>query len=314
MKKLVKLLLVPVFILIAWPALAFNIDIHQVVEHPSLALAVKGFKDYLQDNGIEAAYKEYNAQNNVSLAQQNVNQIISDKPDLILTVGTMVSQTTVNKIQDIPIFFTAVTDPEAAQIVDSNSKPGGNVTGTSDITPIAEQVALVREFQPHAKNIGTIYNPGEINSVVQVEQIKKACQTYNFKLFEAIASDNAGVTRAAQSLISKVDAIFLPTDNTAISSYESIMKVAIDHKIPTYTIDGDSLVKGATASLSLDYYKLGRQTGAMAIKVLRGEAQPADLPVEFQTELRLTVNETFNNLIGFTVPAAAQERIQDVLK
>ncbi|MDR1487241.1 MAG: ABC transporter substrate-binding protein [Deltaproteobacteria bacterium] len=314
MKKLLQLLTFSLLFLIAIPVWAYDINVLKIVEHPSLNLAIQGFQDYLKDNGIEATYKEFDAQGKVDFAQQSVTQMLSNNPDLILTVGTMVSQQAVNKIKEIPILFTAVTDPLAAELVSTLEKPGGNVTGTSDITPLDTQISIVRLFQPEAKTLGVIYNPGEVNSVVQVEEIRKACLNYNFTIIEAVAAGNEAVIGAAQSLISKVDAIFLPSDNTAISSYESIMKVGIDHKIPIYCVDGDSIAKGGTASLNLEYYQLGRQTGEMAIQILKNNVKPGDIPVGFQRDLKLTVNETYNNKIGFVLPKEVEELNKVVLK
>ena len=314
MRKLALILLAPVVLLWAGSALAYNISVHLLVEHPSLDASVKGFKDALQESGLEVVFTEHNAQNNVATSQQIVTQIISEKPDLILTVGTMTSQQTVNKIKDIPILFTAVTDPVTAQLVDSMAKPGGNMTGTTDMTPLADQLALIKDIQPNVKNVGVIYNPGEDNSRVQVDLIKKGAETLGLTIVEAIAASNANVYSAAQSLVDKVDAIFLPTDNTVISSFESVIKVATERKIPLYCAEADSVRKAGTAALSLSYYELGRQTGQMAVKILKGEAKPADLPVETQERFDLLVNQVFNAQIGLEVPAAVLERAQEVLK
>jgi putative ABC transport system substrate-binding protein len=295
-------------------AQAYNVSVHLMVEHPSLNASVQGFKDALTESGLEIVFKEHNAQNNVATAQQIVTQIIGEKPDLILTVGTMASQQTVNKIKDIPILFTAVTDPVSAQLVNSMDKPGGNMSGTTDMTPLADQLALIKDIQPGAKNIGVIYNSGEDNSRVQVDLIKKGAAGLGLNIIEAIASNNANVYSAAQSLVGKVDAIFLPTDNTVISSYESVIKVSTEMKIPLYCAEADSVRKAGTAALSLSYYELGRQTGAMAAKVLKGEAKTAELAVETQERFNLLVNQAFNAQIGLEVPAAVLERAQEVLK
>jgi putative ABC transport system substrate-binding protein len=301
-------------LLLSVQAQAYNISVHLLVEHPSLNASVQGFKDALSESGLEVAFTEHNAQNNVATSQQIVSQIISEKPDLILTVGTMTSQQTVNKIKDIPILFTAVTDPVTAQLVASAEKPGGNMTGTTDMSPLKEQLALIMDIQPGVKNIGVIYNPGEDNSRVQVDLIKKGAAELELNIVEAIAANNANVYSAAQSLVDKVEAIFLPTDNTVISSYESVIKVATERKIPLYCAEADSVRKAGTAALSLSYYELGRQTGQMAVKILKGEAAPADLPVETQVRFAIIVNQVFNSQIGLEVPATVLERAQEVLK
>ncbi|MDR1656501.1 MAG: ABC transporter substrate-binding protein [Deltaproteobacteria bacterium] len=315
MKKLIWLFSIPLLVL--WSissAQAFNVTIHQLVEHPSLEEAANGFKAVLEESGLEVKFTEYNAQNNVATSQQIVNSIISEKPDLILTVGTLTSQSTVNKIKDIPIVFTAVTDPVTAQLVASLEKPGANVTGTSDMTPISDQIALIKEIQPDLKTVGVIYNPGEVNSQVQVDLVKKAAQSLGINVQEAVASNNANVYSAAQSLVGKAEAIFIPTDNTVISSFESVLKVATDRKIPVYPAEADSLKKGGTAALSLSYYELGRQTGLMAVKILKGEVKPSDIPVQTQEKFDLFLNSDFNNLIGLTIPQSIADRAQEVTK
>lgn len=314
MRKLALALLAPLLLVWGAPAMAFDVTVHLLVEHPSLNASVQGFKDVLAESGLEIAYTEHNAQNNLATAQQIVSQIIGEKPDLILTVGTLPSEQTVNKIKDIPILFTAVTDPVSAQLVDSMEKPGGNMTGTTDMTPLKDQLALIQDIQPGVKTVGIIYNPGEDNSRVQVDIIKKAAVELGLEIVEAIAANNAGVYPAAQSLIDKVEAIFLPTDNTVISSFESVIKVATERKIPLYCAEADSVRKAGTAALSLSYYELGRQTGAMAVKILKGEAKPADLPVETQDQFDLLVNQAYNAQIGLEVPAAVLERAKEVLK
>jgi putative ABC transport system substrate-binding protein len=314
MRKLALILLATLAILCSAPAGAYNVSVHLLVEHPSLNASVQGFKNALAESGLEVVFAEHNAQNNVATSQQIVTQIIGEKPDLILTVGTMTSQQTVNKIKDIPILFTAVTDPVTAQLVDSMAKPGGNMTGTTDMSPLAEQLDLIKDIQPDVKNVGIIYNPGEDNSRVQVDIIKKAAEGLGLNIVEAVAPNNASVYSAAQSLVGKVEAIFLPTDNTVISSFESVIKVATERKIPLYCAESDSVRKAGTAALSLSYYELGRQTGRMAVKILKGEAKPADLPVETQERFDLLVNQAFNAEIGLEVPAAVLERAKEILK
>jgi putative ABC transport system substrate-binding protein len=314
MRKLALALLAAATLCWSAPAGAFDVSVHLLVEHPALNASVQGFKDALGESGLEINFTEHNAQNNVATSQQIVTQIISEKPDLILTVGTMTSQQTVNKIKDVPILFTAVTDPVNAQLVDSLERPGGNVTGTTDMTPLKDQLALIRDIQPDVKNVGVVYNPGEDNSRVQVDLIKKGAEELGLNIVEAIASNNAGVYSAAQSLVGKVEAIFLPTDNTVISSFESVVKVATDQKIPLYCAEADSVRKAGTAALSLSYYELGRQTGLMAAKVLKGEAKPAEMPVETQERFDLLVNQIYNAQIGLEVPAAVLERAHEILK
>jgi putative ABC transport system substrate-binding protein len=314
MKKLLLALLCSAMAMAAAPVMALTVSITQIVEHPSLDAASKGFQDVLREAGLEVEFKIHVAQNNITTSQQIVTQIIDEKPDLILAISTPSAQHVVNTVKDVPILFTAVTDPVAAQLVASLEQPGANVTGTSDMSPLAELIGIIREIQPEAKTLGTIYNSGEINSVVQIDIVKKACETYGFTLVEASTANNAGVTQAAQSLVGKVDAIFLPTDNTVISSYETVLKVGADHNIPIYPAEADSLAKGGSATLSLDYERLGRQTGEMAVKILRDGAKPADIPVELQKDFNLVYNGQFLEAIGQTLPQSVLDRSKEVSK
>jgi putative ABC transport system substrate-binding protein len=312
MKKLI-LALFCAMALAAIPAKAYDISIIQHALHPSLDASAKGFQDVLNESGLEIKFNPIHySQSNSTTSQQNVNEIIDEKPALILAVSTPSAQHVVTKIKDIPVLFTAVTDPVAAELVSSIDKPGANVTGTSDMSPLADLVAIIREIHPNAKTLGTIYNPGEINSVVQVDIVKKAAEQQGFTLVESPSADNAGVTQAAQNLVGKADVILIVTDNTAISSYEAILKVSLDHKIPLYPAEADSLAKGGSLTLSLDYYELGRQTAEMALKILKDGAKPADIPVEFQKNFKLVYNSNFNTQIGLTLPKAVQDRATEV--
>ncbi|MDR2339286.1 MAG: ABC transporter substrate-binding protein [Deltaproteobacteria bacterium] len=294
---------------------AYKISINQFVEHPSLDQTVQGFKDALKDGKVsDVEYSMHNAQAKTDTAAQIVHQIIGEKPDLVLAVATSSAIPTVNAIKDTPILFTAVTDPVEAKLVASLESPGANVTGTSDINPVADQIALIKEVQPTLKNLGIIYNSGEPNSVVQVGLAKAKAEELGIKLVEAVTVNTAGVNQAAQSLVGKVDAIYLPTDNSVISSLEAVLKVALDQKIPVYPAEDDSIRKGGVAVLSISYYQLGRQTGDMAVKILKGGVKPAAIPVETQNGSRLVVNQGFADKIGLKIPASVLDRADETLK
>ena len=314
MKKLFPLLLLSLLTLCpsAW---AVSVSINQFVEHPSLDEAVRGFKDALNQEGFkDVTYKLHNAQANMPTVLQIVSQVQGEKPDLVLTVATPSAQATVQKIKDLPVLFTAVTDPVSAGLVDSLEKPGHNVTGTTDMSPIAAQVALIREIHPQAKNMGVIYNSGEANSVVQVDILKAAAGKRGFALQEAVTVNTAGVYQAAKSLAGRVDLIYLPTDNTVISSMDSVIKVCVENKIPLYPGEADSVRKGGVAALALSYYELGRQTGVQAARILRGEARPAEMPVETQKETALVINLKVAGQMGAAIPQTVLDRAQEIIK
>jgi putative ABC transport system substrate-binding protein len=314
MKKLFPLLLLALLVA-AKPALAVKISVNQFVEHPALDASVKGFKDALADEGFaDAVFTTHIAQANMPTVLQIVSQIQGEKPRLVLAVATPSAQATVQKIKDIPVLFTAVTDPLSAGLVDSMDRPGRNVTGTTDMSPVLAQVALIREIHPQAKNMGVIYNAGEANSLALVKILKDAAAKHGFELKEAVTVNTAGVFQAAKSLVGGVDVIYLPTDNTVISSIDSVIKICVENKIPLYPGEADSLRKGGVASLAIDYYELGRQTGVQAARILRGESAPADMPVEAQKEAALVVNKPFAERVGVAVPQSILERAKEIIE
>jgi putative ABC transport system substrate-binding protein len=296
---------------LASAAPAYTISINQYVEHPSLNEAVRGFKEQLTALGLEVTFKEHLAQADMPTVTQIVNQIIDEKPDLVLAVATPSAQITANRIKDVPVLFTAVTDPVSAKLVASAASPGGNVTGTTDINPVAAQLALIKEIQPSVKKIGAIYNSGESNSVVQIQLAREAASLLEVELVESVTADTAGVMQAANNLIGKVDAVYLPTDNAVIASYEAVLKVCLDNKIPLYPAEDDSVRKGGVAVLSISYYQLGRQTGRMSARILKDGVKPADIPVESQTDFQLIVDPSFAAKVGIEIPKAVLDRADE---
>ncbi|MDX5400145.1 MAG: ABC transporter substrate-binding protein, partial [Actinomycetes bacterium] len=200
----------------------------------------------------------------------------------------------------VPILFTAVTDPVSADLVDSLEAPGGNATGTSDANPVMEQLELVKRLNPDATTVGIVYSSGEVNSQVQVDWAKDAAAELGLEIVEAAISTSAEVQQAAESL--DVDAFYVPTDNTVVSALESVIQVAEDKQILTIAAEGDSVARGTVATYGIDYYQLGYQTGEMAVKILRGEADPASMPVETQSDLQLYLNLAAAERMGVTIP------------
>jgi len=277
-----------------------SIGITQIVAHPSLDAARDGFKQALADAGYDVTYDEQNAQGDQSTAASIAGTFASADLDLILAIATPTAQSVVQAITDTPILFTAVTDPVSADLVDSLEAPGGNATGTSDANPVMEQLALVKRLDPQATRVGIVYSSGEVNSQVQVEWAKEAAAELGLEIVEAAVSTSAEVQQAAESL--DVDAFYVPTDNTVVSALESLIQVAEAKQILTIAAEGDSVARGAVATYGIDYYKLGYQTGEMAVKILRGEAEPATMPVETQTDLQLYLNLGAAERMGVTIP------------
>lgn len=282
-----------------------KLGIIQIVEHPALDAARQGFLDVLAENGYKDGEKlavDYqNAQGQQDTLQTIANKFAQDKKDLILAIATPSAQTMADKTSDIPILITAVTDPVAAKLVKSMDKPETNVTGTTDMNPIKEQLQLIKDLVPTAKKVGVIYNSSEVNSQVQVKICKEVAPELGLEIVEAPITASNEVMQGAQSLVGRCDAIYVPTDNMVVAAIASVVKVGEDKKLPVFAGEENTVKGGAIGTYGIDYYKLGRQTGEMALRVLKGE-KPQDMPIESQKELSLTLNPGAAERMGVTIP------------
>ncbi len=288
-------------------AQSYDISVNQFVEHPALDAVLKGFKDYMTEQQVSVRFKVHNAQANMGTATQIGQQILSEKADLIVAIATPSAQACARALEKAPsdlkrpLLFSAVTDPVAAGLVSNLEKPGGYTTGVSDLLPLEKHLAMLLAFKPNMERLGVMYNAGEANSKVLVKTLKQLSSKMGIKVIDATASKTSEVYQAAKSLVGKVDAVFIPTDNTIVSGLESAIKVGIQYKMPIFAGDVSSVKRGAVAAMGFDYYKHGYQTGAMALKILKG-ASPANIPVEFQKELELHINTKYAKIMGATPP------------
>lgn len=278
----------------------YKIGITQIVSHPSLDAAREGFKQALADAGVKATYDEQNAQGDQATATSIASKFASQHLDLVLAIATPAAQAAAQAITTSPVLFTAVTDPVAANLVTSNDHPGANITGTTDMNPVAEQIALVKQLNPAAKTVGVLYSSGEVNSQVQVDLARKAAATQGLTLVEKTITTTSEVLQAAQTL--SVDAIYVPTDNNVVAGLDSVIQVAETKHVPIIAGETDSVKKGALITYGLDYTSLGKQTGDMAVRVLTQGADPASMPVEAQKTPKLVINTTAAQRMGVTVP------------
>ncbi|MGE5587855.1 MAG: ABC transporter substrate-binding protein [Clostridia bacterium] len=322
------ILLVGVIVVLAAALLVVNviqkrssvttIGIMQIIEHPALDAAKKGFIDGLAEEGFvegdDLKFESQSAQGDMATAQSIAQKFVNDKVDMILAIATPTAQAAAKATTTIPVLITAVTDPVAAELVESIDRPGTNVTGTSDLTPVAKQLELLKQLVPTAQRVGIIYNAGETNSVVQVNLAKEAAPALGIELVEATASSTSGVYEAAQSLVGRVDAIYVPTDNTVVSALESVIKVAEESTIPVVVGEEDGVRRGALATVGIDYYALGKQTAKMAAKILREEAEPSEMPVEYQEDVRLVINLKAAEKMGVTVPESLIQQAYEVIR
>ncbi|MFV0433903.1 MAG: ABC transporter substrate-binding protein [Leucobacter sp.] len=293
------------------------VGISQFVQAPPLDAAVDGFKQAFADAGYEEGknieFDLQNANGEVPTATTIAQTFATSGVDLVLAVATPSAQAAMQNITDIPVVFTAVTDPVEADIVETNEAPGSNVTGTSDMNPVADQIALIKEIDPKAKKIGTVYSSGEVNSEVQVKLAREAAKDQGMELVEQTVT-NANELKQATEALGDVDAIYTPGDNLVISGLGSIVGVAEERGILVVGADAQHVEGGAVATLGIDYEKLGYQTGEMAVKILKDEADPATTPVETQSEFELTVNPGAAERFGFVLPDDMVDRAANVIE
>jgi putative ABC transport system substrate-binding protein len=280
----------------------FKVGITQFAPHPSLDAATEGFKKALKDKGIKVSYDEQNAQADMNNTQTIANNFVGDKVDLIFANATPSATAALNATKDIPIIFTSVTDPVGAGLVEAFDKPGKNITGTTDNHPEATKktISFITD-EVKAKNVGVIYNSGEQNSVVQVEEVEKIAKEKGAKLVKVSVSTTAEVKQASESLVGRVDAIYIPTDNTVVTALDSVIAVANSKKIPLFVGELDSMKKGAVAASGFSYFDLGYQSGIMAADILSGKKKASEIPVELPNSLKLVINKKAAEAQGLTV-------------
>lgn len=281
------------------------LGISQFVEHPALDATKQGILDALADNGykdgelldVDFRTSQANFDTALSIAQK----FVGDQRDIIVAIATPSAQAAVQAADgNIPVVFAAVTDPVAAGLVESNEAPGGMVTGTSDQVPMDQQVGLIKKFIPDVQTIGVIYSSAEVNSNVQVDAVTAAAGKLGIEVVKAGITTGSEVQQGTQSLVGKVDAIFIPTDNTVVSAFEGVLKVAQDNGIPIFASDVDTVERGAVATYGMDYYQMGYQTGEIVFQIINGE-DPSNIPVQTSNEIDLVINLDAASKFGLEV-------------
>ena len=289
----------------------YKIGIIQQMEHPALDSAREGLEKYLKgksDAKFEITVK--NAQGDNGTADTIAKQFVSDDVDLIYSIATNASQAAVNATggTDIPVVFNAVTDGVEAKLVTSNEKPGGNVTGVSDAAPLEKQLEMIREFLPEAKKIGMIYNIGEVNGKLQVQQVEKLAPKYNFEIVKKGVSATTEIATAAEQLAGDVDCIYNITDNMVVSATASITDKANAKNIPVFAAEDGQMKAGLLASDSISYEKLGEQAGSVAYDILVNGKKAGDIPVETAKDTTLYINKKVAEQLGIKIPDSLAER------
>lgn len=286
---------------------AFKIGVIQLVEHPALDAAYEGFVEGLEEAGLvegEDFVIDYQvAQGDKSSCQTIANKLVSDNCDLILAIATDAAQSTANATSTIPILVTAVTDPLDAGLVESNELPGTNVSGTSDLTPVKDQMELLQQIVPDCEKVALLYNSGESNSVFQINMAKEKLDELGIAYQDATVSQSSEIQQVVESLNGKVDAIYTPTDNLIASGMATVAMVANDAKIPVITGEEGMCVKGGLATYGINYKDLGKLTATQAVEIIKDGKNPADMPIQYLTNFDLIINEDTVAALDITIPS-----------
>ena len=283
----------------------YSIGIIQYAEHPALDAACEGFYDGLAAagyiSGANVNYDFQNAQGDPNNLMTIGQRFVAAKTDMILAIATPAAQAIAGQTADIPIVVTAVTDLVSAKLVDSNEHPGGNVTGTNDMNPIDAQIDLMLKLAPNVKTIGILYTSNEDNSILQAAIAREHCDTLGIAVIEGTVTSSNDVQQVAQSMAGKIDGLYVPTDNIIASAMPIVAEVMNSAKIPIICGESNMVANGGLATIGINYYNLGFQTGEMAAKILNGEVTAAELPVESQKKFDYAINGDTAEAIGITI-------------
>jgi putative tryptophan/tyrosine transport system substrate-binding protein len=282
-----------------------KIGVIQLTEHTSLNMIYDSFVEELDNLGYtyKVTIDFKNAQNEMSNIPSIVQYFDANKQDVVVTITTPVAQGAMALTKNTPVVFAAVTDPIAAKVVTDLEKPEGNITGTSDMVQIDEIIDLALTIQPDIKTMGFIYNPSETNSVSNYERFQAACNDRNIKMEVTSISTSIDLQTATSALLPKVDAIFVPNDNTVAEAMPVLAKLAKDAKVPVYTGADSMVMDGGFATIGIDYVALGKKTAEIAVQVLEG-TPTSEIPVYvFKDDLYITINEGTMNELGLTLPS-----------
>ncbi|MGB5745394.1 MAG: ABC transporter substrate-binding protein [Desulfobacterales bacterium] len=270
-------------------AKTFKIGVTVIVSHPALEADQQGFEKAIAEAGLEAEYDYQNAQGDMANATTIAQKFKNDDLDLVHAIATPTSQAAVKVIKNKPIVYSSVTDPVDAGLVKTMGPSGTNVTGISDAWPIERQIELYHQMVPSAKKWGTVYNAGDANSVKSIGWTRDAMKKFGLELVEVSISNSAEVYSGAQTLVGRVDAIYITSDNTVVSALESVVKVANNKNIPLFGGDTTTVEKGMIAAYGLNYFQVGYSAGKKAVLVLNGQ-DPGTVPSGLTENLSLWIN------------------------
>ena len=292
----------------------YKIGVLQLTEHNALDAANKGFVEALDDSGIDYTIEQQNAQNDQSACQTIAQTLVNDGCDLILAIATPAAQAVAGATTDIPIVGTAITDFAASGLVDSNDAPGGNLTGTSDMNPVADQIDLLQQLIPDAQTVGLLYCTAESNSDIQIQMAKDELDKVGIGYQEFTVASSNEIQQVVESMVGKVDAAYTPTDNTIAAGMTTVSMVANENGLPFICGEVGMVENGGLASLSINYEELGRRAGEMAVEILTEGSNPAEMAIETMSadECDLVYNQQTADQLGIDVSALADEGGEDV--
>lgn len=292
-----------------------DIAIVQYVSHPSLDQIVQGVKDELAANGyIEGknlTIDFHNAEADINLLSTIAEQVISQNPDLIFAVTTPVSQTFQNQTDEIPIVMTGINDPIAAGLVDSLEKPGGNISGSSDQYPLDEHLKLMLAIDPNIETLGMIYTSSEDNAQVEAENVKEIAESLGLKVEMTSIASTLDMQMAAENLSSKVDAIYVGSDNAIASAFESLLDATDRMNIAVYPSVDIMVQQGGLAAIAINQADLGTEAARVGIEVLNG-TPIGDIPVHFAKKLRSVYNSDTANRLNIEIPTDLLTELEDL--
>jgi len=292
-----------------------NIGVVQLVQHDALDASNKGFVDGLKEKGFEEGknikIEQQNAQGEQANAQTIAKQFADAKKDLIFAIATPAVQAAYNSTKDIPIIFTAVTDPVKAEVAKDWKSSGTNVTGTSDKVPVDKQIELLKQLLPNAKTVGVIYNTSETNSVIQVDELKAAAQKQGLAVKEVGVTNVNEINQNLASALGEIDVLYTPTDNTVASGYALVGKLCLDKNIPIIGAEEAVVTKGGLASIGIDYYQLGKEAGYKAAEVLNGK-KPSEVEISTLSKMSFTINTDVAKKLNIKIPSDIESSCKKV--
>lgn len=267
----------------------YKVGVLQLTEHSALDAANKGFIAALDESGLKYEADQQNAQNDQSACATIASKFVGDGKDLIFAIATPAAQAVAGATSDIPIVGTAITDYAGAKLVKDNDKPGTNVTGTSDMNPVDDQIAMLHKILPNAKKVGLLFASNEANSEIQIEMAEAALDKLGLSHDRYTVSNSNEIQSVVESMVGKVDAVYSPTDNTIAAGMAQVGQIAKENKLPIIPGEKGMCEAGGLCTLSIDYTELGHMAGEMAVKILRGENKPEDMAIEQEDASKLEV-------------------------